>query len=386
MDTVICGSSAFQYWRTPPIVELLAAGPSDYPGLCRFVDEETLLGFRNDLISSLPLPRACADGPAWRHAGAALKTIRDHQLLLAPAANMPLRVMTDDPKDRRATGIARSMLWKGALPSCSTEQIAEDLEVTTPAFTMLQLAHETSLVKTALMASELCGTYAVFHSPPVIARQLQSMIDGHRLPELDGWRPCLSAGGKLTDLWSRPALIDPSDLVAIAERSDSRNGRSKLLQAAELVKAGAASPFESQAGVLLGFPKRLGGEGLDGFTHNEKVALTPDGRLLAQRDCCYCDLYWPEGLDVECQSAQYHETEGGFLSDSDRTAALRLVGVEVLPLTYAQMKDKGRFDAFVLAVERALGRKHGSKSARQVAASRNLREEAFVNWWNLPTS
>lgn len=119
MDTVICGSSAFQYWRTPPIVELLATGPSDYPGLCRFIDEETLLGFRNDLVSSLPLPRACADGPAWRHAGPELKTIRDYQLLLAPAASMPLRIMTDDPKNRRATGIARSMLWKGALPSLS---------------------------------------------------------------------------------------------------------------------------------------------------------------------------------------------------------------------------------------------------------------------------
>lgn len=386
MDTAICGSSAFQYWRTPPIVELLAAGPSDYPGLCRFIDEDSLLGFRNDLISSLPLPRACAEGPAWRHAGPMLKTIREYQLLLAPAADLPLKVMIDDPKDRRTAGVIKTMLWKGDLPHCSTQQIVEDLEVTTPAFTMLQLAHEASLTETVLMASELCGSYAVFHAPPVIARQLQSMIDHRRLPELDGWRPCLSAEGKLTDLWSRPALLEPNDLVDMAERSDSRNGKAALLKAAELVKPGAASPFETQAGVLLGFPKRLGGEGLGGFAHNEKVSLTPDARLLAQRECCYCDLYWPDGVDVECQSAQYHDTEGGFLSDSDRTAALKLVGVEVLPLTYAQMRDEGRFDAFILAVEQALGRKPRPKTSRQATASRELRDEVFVDWWRLPNS
>ena len=386
MDTVICGSSAFQYWRTPPIVELLAAGPSDYPGLCRFVDEETLLGFRNDLISSLPLPRACAAGPTWRHAGPILKTVREYQLLLAPGADLPLKVMIDEAKDRRATSIVKTMLWKGPLPHCSTEQIAEGLEVTTPAFTMLQLAHEASLTKTVLMASELCGTYAVFHAPPVIARQLQSMIDHQRLPELDGWRPCLSAGGKLTDLWSRPALLEPNDLVDIAERSDSRNGKATLLKAAELVKPAAASPFESQAGVRLGFPKRLGGEGLGGFSHNEKVDLAPDARLLAQRKCCYCDLYWPDGLDVECQSTQHHSAEGDYLSDSDRTAALKLAGFEVLPLTYAQMRDETRFDAFVLAVEQALGRKPRPKTSRQVNATRALRSVVFVDGWSLPNS
>ncbi len=386
MGTVVCGASAFQYWRTPPIVELLAAGPSDHPGLCRFIDEESLIGFRSNLAASLPLPRACAGGPAWRHAGSALKTIREYQMLLAPAADLPLKVMIDEPKDRRATSIVKTMLWKGDLPYCSTEQIADDLEVTTPAFTLLQLAHEMSLVSLTLMASELCGSYAVFHAPPVIARQLQTMIDSRRLPELGDWRPCLSPGGKLTDLWSRPALIDPGNLTSIAEQSDSRNGRTKLLKTAELVKPAAASPFESQAGVLLGFPRRLGGEGLDGFTYNEKVALTPDARLLAQRECCFCDLYWPEGLDVECQSAQHHDMEGSFLSDSDRTAALKLVGMEVLPLTYAQMRDKGRFDAFVLAVEDALDRPHRNKTSRQAAATQDLRDEVFVNWWNLPNS
>ena len=74
----------------------------------------------------------------------------------------------------------------------------------------------------------------------------------------------------------------------------------------------------------------------------------------------------------------------GYLSDSDRTAALSLVGVDVLPLTYDQMRDPKRFAAFVHAAERSLGRKRAEPSEAQKRAAQKLREEAFVDWWSLP--
>ena len=270
------------------------------------------------------------------------------------------------------------------MPMGATRQIDEDLSVTSPAFTMLQLARFASLQRMALLASELCGTYAVYQAPAPIALQLQKMHDRGRLPEIDGWRPCLSAEGKITSLWSRPPLVDPHDLADMAAQSESANGRKRLLRVAELVKPLAASPFETQAGMLLGLPRSFGGAGLGGFTHNEKVDLTADGRLLAQRGCCYCDLYWPDGLDVECQSAQFHDNAESHLSDSERATALSLVGVKVLPLTFAQMEDSKRFAAFVLAAERALGRRHVVLSEAQKMAARSLREEIFTDWWGLP--
>ena len=363
---------------------LLAAGPSDHPVLRKSITEDELIAFRQDLVTHLPLTRACAGGAAWRHVGPQQKAIRDNQLVMAPSMDLPVDVLVSSAHERRNSSFIKTTLWKDALPTCSTRGIDEDFSVTSPAFTMLQLARTASLTKTVLLASELCGTYAVYRAPAPVVVVLQKLIDRRRLPEIDGWCPCLTAEGKLTELWSRPSLATPHDLIAMAAQSDSSSGRRRLFRATELLKPMAASPFETQAGVLLGFPKRLGGAGLERFTHNEKIELSSAARLLAQRECCYCDLFWPDGLDIECQSARYHDNTEGHLSDSDRAAALSLAGIDVLPLTYAQMKDPRRFAAFVLAAQRALGLRHTVRSEAHMVAERKLREEVLVDWWNLP--
>lgn len=382
MDTTICGATAYQYWRTPPIVRILAAAPGDDLSLARYVGEEELTVFRIAIAEQLPLAKACST--PWRNAGRSLKTIREACPLVAPSAELPVEILVNSQAQRHACEMTRTRYWKDELPLGSVSEIAEDLSVTSPAFTMLQLASSSSVVQTALLTSELCGTYAVYRAPLCIATQLQRMINRGDLPTVDGWRPALSPDGKLTELWSRPPLVSVSDLEDIVARSDSRNGKRTLLQAIQLVKPYAASPFETQAGMLLGNSPRRGGEGFGDFSHNERVDLTSEARLLAQRECCYCDLYWADGLDVECQSAAFHDNRASYISDADRTAALRLVGVEVLPLRHAQLKDPKRFAAFSNAVARALDRPERRKTDAQLSASYDLREELFVDWWRLP--
>ena len=135
--------------------------------------------------------------------------------------------------------------------------------------------------------------------------------------------------------------------------------------------------------MLLGFPRNLGGEGHGGFSFNKKISLTRDARFLAQRNNCYCDLYWESGLDVECQSSLVHQNEGSFLSDSDRTAALRRMGIDVLPITYGQLADASRFDALSRTISSMLGKPHPTKSDRQKQLSAKLRQEVLANWSSL---
>ena len=179
-------------------------------------------------------------------------------------------------------------------------------------------------------------------------------------------------------------MVSPGELEDILSDAEFRRGRKTMTDALALLKPHAASPFETQAGVLLGFSRRRGGEGYGDFTFNEKIELSSSAKLLAQRGHCVCDLYWGDGLDVECQSAMFHEDGVSFLSDSDRTAALRVEGIDVLPLTYAQMRDPDRFKAFSYAVARALGRPWRDKTQVQKAATQRLREEVLVNWDELP--
>ena len=386
MDTVICDTTAFDCWRIPPVVHLLVAGEEDNPVLRELVSHEELMAFRASLVSSLPLCKTLLmPNPHLRHVGEATKSLA----VLAPQIGAghagPVDILVRSQKQCHASETVKTRLWTGDLPFGVAELIYEDVYVTNPEMTLLQLAGRASLVRTLLLASEMCGSFSVYRSPAPMRDLLQRI--GNRcaqarrpFPIIGGWSPCFTSDGRLSDLWSRLPLTTPHDLKTFAEAVKGRCGCARLLQVADLVKPDAASPFEVQTGLLLGLPKRRGGEGMDSFRFNEKVTLTPGARLLAQKQHCYCDLYWDKGLDLECQSALIHQNEASYLSDSERAAALKSMGIDVLPVTFAQVSDEARFEALADAAAKMLGIRPVKKSDRQKAASKELRREIFVDW------
>lgn len=381
MDAVICGTTAYQYWRTPPIARLLACAPEDHPALRGIIDPEHLRGFRADLARSDEL---AVSRTTWRNVNEESKTLHEYWGFLAHFGAFPIDVLESDRNACNSSSLKRPWLWTADLPYGSTTTIVDELRVTSPAFTLLQLASKASLVRTVLLTSELCGTYSVYSPPAPVAKVLAQLASRGKLRAFGGWRPAIGPDGELTGLWSRDPLVTPQDLLKIADAASPQAGCKRLREAAGLVMPMAASPFETQAGILLGFSRNRGGEGYTGCAHNERIDLRRDARLVAQRDCCYCDLYWPDGLDVECQSAQHHTSALSYLSDADRSAALELMGIKVLPLTFAQLADKQRFSAFSSAVAHALGIREKPRTARQAQAARILRSEVMVDWASLP--
>ncbi len=383
MDTVLCGPTAYRYWRTPPIVHLLASAPEDHPALRGLVDAEELQAFRMELLAQTKFGRDCT-GPAWRNVSEHSERIREYGAFLAPFASYPVNVLVHDEKKRRSTSLIRPWLWTQELPYGATTAIVDELYVTTPAFTLLQLASRASVTRTLLLASEICGGYATYSPTTPVAIMLQKLIDRGRLRDFGGWRPSLTGTRRLTSLWSREPIADPHELTKMAAEASALRGCATLRRAAELVVPMAASPFETQAGILLGLSRRLGGAGFCGYAHNERIDLSREARLIADRAYCSCDIYWPNGLDVECQSARHHDNGTSLLSDSDRSAALELMGVRVLPLTYKQLADESRFAAFTSAVAHALGVKQRPRTAAQARAANQLRSEVMCDWDTLP--
>lgn len=383
MDTRICGATAYRYWRIPPIVQLLAVGPEDDEDLQKLASPEELLELRGKLASMLPLSRFCTTpGPNWRRSGADAGRIRDAHALLALCSELPVEILVTNTRQYHRSELIKPRVWRAELTPGSCARITDELYATTPEFTMLQLCAHASLAQTVLLASELCGSFATFACPAPIKAHLEMLHRTNRLFDYGGWKPSF-VDGKLTDLWSRDPLTHPAELKMTAQASPVRIGKTKLLMASQLTVPNAASPFEVQAGMLLGFPRRLGGEGHSGFTYNAKVQLSNDARLLAQRDTCYCDLLWDERLDLECQSVQYHDNEDSYLSDSDRTAALKLMGIDVLPVTYKQLSSRNRFDALSRTVSTLRGIPFKPATQRERALSDQLRAEVLVNWDSL---
>lgn len=382
---MVCDISAFQYWRVPPVVRLLASAPEGDEDLGRLFTFSQVEALRTEMAQELSLCRSClGEGTRWRRTSDISLTIRDASVLLASTGACPIDVLVKSSSEAHRSSIVRQRQWKHDVAPGALMPIADELAVASPAFALQQLAARASLVRTIMLASEACGSFSIYRAPAPLARFLQRKIDIGCLPNYGGWSPCITPSGKLTDLWSHKPFTTPEELSIFARLSDSDRGRKRLLRAAELVRPNAASPFEAQTGMLLGLPKRLGGEGLGSFEHNKRIELSGQARLLADKDCCYGDLVWDQCLDLECQGAKFHDNSESYLSDSERTGALELMGYRVLPTTYNQIADPARFEALADIVAKILGVRRTKKSEASHLATLKLRNELFSDWHRIP--
>ena len=388
METVICDASAFAIWRTPPFVRLLA-NPL-FLGTRFDIPLERLVRFRGDLMQEQGLwPLGSArhiPGPAvsFEVGGGVLLDLRT----LLASLDGPVDVLVGSRSERRPSELLRPHVMTPSLVEGELRPLRRHLALTSPALTLLQLARTLSLPRLIAAASELCGAFATYRAPASVAAIIEELNAGPGVPILDGWVPSFDDGGHLTDVWSRPAPTTPSEIAALASRAVRQKGRRALARAAELVVPNAASPFEVQTGMLLGVPPDLGGEGLDGFSHNEPLVLSEQAREIARQDSCRCDLFWAgdanhRPLDVECHSRTFHVGETRRLSDADRALALQSMDVEVLFVTHAQISGPRRFDALARTVAEKLGREVVPRTPEFLAARAELRREVLVDFADL---
>lgn len=340
MDTCICDISALRFWDTPPLVTaIMGSGPEDARAL-GFSSAEQMETVQRSVLEESRLYAICSKGGRrWNAASDHSLNLREVAPLLAAGLEPPVHVLARTQSERYCSELITPALWTQEIPPGVFIQIVESVRVATPEFALMQLVKRLGLNKCLLIASGLCGTYAEYRAPRSLERCLAIAA------RKGGWKPYL-IGDKLQVLWQREPLVTPDSIRRMATLASHARGAGKLRQVAELVFPGAASPFESKAGLILGLPESLGGYGHTGMIHNKQVLLQMGSQRLSEKRCCYCDLYWEEGVDVECQSRIAHDNEASFLSDAERAAALLNEGITVLPLTYAQLSDRSRLDEF----------------------------------------
>lgn len=296
MDALICDISAFLYWRTPPVVRLLTSAREDDPLLLSLFNPERVRNCRRALAASSDLLGAWVGSSLTRaHYGAAGAALMSSAPLLAGSFDLPVDLLVEEPSQRRASRLVRPRVWGAPVPEGAVVDLGRGMGVVAPIVALHQLAGRASPVRTVLLASELCGSFAVYEPPGPVRALLQELVDERRLPRLSGWSPALDARGQISRVWSRPPLLSVERLAEWASSSEVVRGRERLAGAARLVVPAAASPFEVQAGVLMGFSPRRGGEGYDGFVHNRRIELPPAAARIARRSSCVCDLYWEGG-------------------------------------------------------------------------------------------
>lgn len=328
METILCDVSALQFWRTPPLVREIASSSLPSKTL-RWISSDELLATQIELVRERPIWEGFAlDGRAGRPVdGESIEALLASLCGLTPSLECPVDVLVIDANERRRSTLVRPHVWRRPLPEGALVPIGEGLYVTSPALTLLQLAGRLSLPRCAMLASELCGTFSAYQAPSSIAGLIERLNGQRRLVMVGDWTPSFTHEGRLADVWARPPLTSVDELAGLAESQGGARGSRRLALAASLAVPGAASPLETRAGMLLGWPRRLGGEGLSGFSHNERIELSPEASAVARRKSCSCDLYWSgekgrAPLDVECQSGEFHSGVESYLRFRPRLSSL----------------------------------------------------------------
>lgn len=360
MDTLtLCGWSAFQWHRIPPLVRMLY--------LSAIEDDAPLA----DLLD----PSA---GP------------------LLGGIDYPLRVLAPDINHKpHREGVAIPHL--SGIASCQRpHRICRGLYVTDLPVTLLMLSRDLSVERMALACSELCGRYSVF-KPSSDVQMLLDQIDRGDLSDFGdlaedilleqrhGWQQARDPSGRPTSLWKRPAMLSRRAIEDFISSLPSRTrGKNQLGKALGFMAENTASPLETMAAILLGQPRRRGGEGIGRPMCNLEIPLSSEARRIAGQGACYGDLCFRKQdgglLDIECHSKTWHAGSLKTMSDMERATALECMGVEVLFLTDGQLKDSAQAAEIARVARKKLGISQPDPSVKLLTRRDALRREILVDW------
>lgn len=240
---------------------------------------------------------------------------------------LPLHLLFSSQELRSRSPLIRAHLMSGNVPPGSFIRLSEHVLIASPELCFAEMSGTLSLEKLILAGYELCGTYAQVPRP---------------------------------DQPSRTALADRAPLTTAQTIKtfltfDSFTRYATAHRAKEHIQDNAASPMEAKVAMLLSLPTRLGGYGLPRPMLNEIITLEGEARLAYPRSTCRPDLWWPMfNVAIEYDGRDSHEGEWAHAKDIARIAALKLTGMDVTVLTFAQVADDPVFDALAVVLARKL--------------------------------
>lgn len=199
------------------------------------------------------------------------------------------------------------------------------MHVSTPEFTLLQLADRLTEEELLKLAYELCGAYTLAFRN-------------------------LRASSRCLPLTTADALR------RFAGRARDATGIVSLRHALRFVADRSASPTETAVAALLCSSRTRGGYGLPLPELNHIIDVPFKLQELAGQARIVCDAYWPRtGYVVEYDGRVGHSGDANVAKDYARGNALTALGIPAMTLTYRELYHAGRFDRAAWQIAAALG-------------------------------
>lgn len=183
-QAVLCERTAFAWWRTPPIVRMLAS-LDDAWEIVPSLDDAALERVQEALCES-SLLNTLRDGQRRGHpfSTPSSETLFEQVKGLIPSVDAPLDLLVGSSAERRPSDLVRPHVWSRELPAGAVLPIGEGLAVTSPAFTLLELAGRLDVGHLAMALAELAGTFSAYDAPEPMARLIEELARNRLLPRI----------------------------------------------------------------------------------------------------------------------------------------------------------------------------------------------------------
>ena len=222
--------------------------------------------------------------------------------------------------------------WTGPLPDGAFYQMAADVFVTSPEFSLLLMSKSLPFNELIRLTSELCSRYATSDSE-------RGFVD-------------------------RPPLTSPAKITKFLNKLGSVSGSAKLKRALRYAVVNARSPMETALGIIIGMPPRLGGFGLGAVELNHRIDLEGEAAMMAGRSYVELDFFFPgHNVSLEYESNAFHACPEKVSSDARRNNTLRALGLTVINLTWDQVRNPILLEGVMRQTALALRKKLRTPSA-----------------------
>lgn len=267
------------------------------------------------------------------------RTRIDRVLPWLSGLTQPYQLIVWTREDRRRTALTHSHMVNlpdGHYPAI---RVTDELFVSTPEFTFLQMANVLDDEQLLFLGFELCGRYGIDNNGVFLRQQT-------------------CAGSRL---------------LKFAQDTPRVRGRKKAAIVAPAVLDGAGSPMEAALAYVLCAPCDQGGYGLPAPELNHALPVEGELRKLWPYDRITPDMLWEDAhVVIEYDSDTHHTAGKRIANDALRRDVLVELGYRVITVTTERVRNSLEVDSIAGMVARALGVEISTGSENTQRARRAL--------------
>lgn len=236
--------------------------------------------------------------------------------------------------------ISSGMIVRPDIPAIEVEGRRFVILVVSPEMTFVEMARKVEFAELVEFGGELCGQFAI------------APLSKYGLINL---RPRTTP--KRIEAFLKNAVGTPGVKLA----------RKALLH----LPVPSRSPKESQIAMLISLPRRHGGLAHRRPNLNRVVNPSPEIQAILGSKFCISDLSWGDQVVLEYDSYDFHDKEQAE-RDARKRNAYRLLGLDVVTMTYGQLLDLDTFTTLVESLGPSVVKRQRPLTPRDLERRRKL--------------